>query len=190
MSIRLSKEQAASRQLDTAIDLLFAGADVVSVQTLAAAASNVFADLLRDHNQKAWEDEIVECFPDNEEEARRVLRSAQNFFKHADRDPKAVIDFDEVTNDETIIVATLEYGNLLMLEEGEQKKLTTPMSVFQMWYFAKAPELLLLSPEGMGDKFVQASQELFPDLKKYPRFRQLALGMEVLQARLAKRQQP
>lgn len=188
MRKKLDKEEVASRQLDTAIDLMFGGGDIVSVHTLASASSTIFADLLHAKGEKAWRDEIVECFPGNEQEVRRVLREAQNFFKHADRDPDAVLEFDEVTNDETIIVATLEYGQILRLNKNDRKKLTTPMSAFQMWYFAKTPDLLLMSPEKMGKYFVDQAQKLFPDLKKYPRFHQLGLGAKAIKERRAKKQ--
>ena len=45
--VKLSKEDVARRQLDQAIKLMFEGGDVVSVHTLASAASQVFADLLK-----------------------------------------------------------------------------------------------------------------------------------------------
>ena len=188
MKTKLDKEEVASRQLDAAIDLMFGGGDIVSVHTLASASSTIFADLLHAQGAKAWRDEIVECFAGNEKEVIRVMREAQNFFKHADKDPDAVLDFEEVTNDETMIIATLEYGQLLRLNKNDRKKLTTPMSVFQMWYFAKVPDLLLMSPEKMGKNFVDQAQILFPDLKKYPRFHQLGLGAKAIKERRAKKQ--
>ena len=187
MNVKLDKEQVASRQLDAAIELIFAGGDIVSVHTLAAASSAVFADLLHAKGRKAWRDEIVECFPGQEEEIKRVLRKAQNFFKHANKDPDAVLEFDEATNDETIIIATLEYGELLTLDKNNDKKLTVPMSIFQMWYFAKAPEALLLSPEKMGQNIVDQAQALFPNLKEFPRFHQLSLGAKAIAERRAKK---
>lgn len=80
------------------------------------------------------------AYPGMEKEVHNTLARAQNFFKHADRDPDDKLDFDESTNDETIIVATLEYGELLRLgAPSGRRKITVPMSVFQLWYFAKDP---------------------------------------------------
>ena len=45
MTSTVTKLEAASRQLDTAIRLFFSGGDAVSIHTLAAAAFNVFADI-------------------------------------------------------------------------------------------------------------------------------------------------
>ena len=115
--MRLGKEEVAVRQLDTAIRLLFDGGDVVSVHTLACAAANVLRELLKAQGGEAWQNAIIESHPGMEREIYATLVRAQNFFKHADRDPQAELDFDENSNDETIIVATLEYGDLLRLVE-------------------------------------------------------------------------
>src|SRR5690606_12135036 len=130
--VRIDKEEVAVRQLDTAIRLLFDGGDVVSVHTLACAGTNVLRDILRSQGGEAWHDAIVASYSGLEQEIHRTLTRAQNFFKHADRDPQAELDFDESMNDETIIVATLEYGELLRLgARSGRATVTTPMSVFQ-----------------------------------------------------------
>jgi hypothetical protein len=129
--MRLDKEEVAVRQLDTAIRLLFDGGDVVSVHTLACAAADVFRDILKGRRGETWRDAIIERHPGMEREIHRTLARAQNFFKHAGRDPEAELDFDEDMNEETIIVATLEYGELLRLGARSGRTLvTTPMSVF------------------------------------------------------------
>jgi len=141
--------------------LLFGGGDVVSVHTLASASSAVFADLVKATGKERWRDHIVACFPGQEADVIKTLRRAENFFKHADRDHQDELEFDEVTNDETIIIATLEYGELL---RGTGKKLSDPISVFQLWYFAKNPEALLIDPELGGADIVEKAQMRFPDL--------------------------
>lgn len=176
--MRLSKHQVAIRQLDTAINLFFDGRDVVSVHTLASAASAVFADLVKASGQERWRDRIVASFPGQEDEVIRTLRRAENFFKHADRDHDDELEFDETTNDETIIVATLEYGELL---RGTGRKVSGPMSVFQLWYFAKNPEALLMDPELGGADFVEKAQFCFPDLETLTRDQQLEAGSNVLE---------
>ena len=80
------------------------------------------------------------------------------------------------------------HGELLRLNEKARKKLTTAMSIFQMWYFAKDPGALLIEPRKLGRHFVDQAQTLFPDLKNYPRFHQLALGATALKERLASKQ--
>lgn len=184
--MRLGKEEVAVRQLDTAIRLLFDGGDIVSVHTLACAAANVFRDILKAQGGETWRDAIIESHPGMQREVYATLVRAHNFFKHADRDPQAELQFDENTNDETIIVTTLEYSELLRLgARPGRTMLTTPMSVFQLWYFAKDPRVLLEVPDDSGVQILTAANRLFPGLENIPRVEQLARGAEVLRRREA-----
>lgn len=171
------KEQVATRQLDNAIRLLFSAGDIVSVHTLAYAAASVYANLLNQRGQQSWRDRLIKCYPGQEREIRNVLGKSANFFKHADNDPEDILEFDENNNDETIIVATLEYGELL---RGTGRKITRPMGIFQCWYFAKDPRLLEVEPTSQSDEIVAKCHRLFPDLGSQARFEQLAFGAEVL----------
>jgi hypothetical protein len=184
--VLIDKEEVAVRQLDTAIRLLFDGGDVVSVHTLACAAANVFRDILRARGGAAWYDAIIESHPGMEREVRQTLARAQNFFKHADRDAEEELDFDESVNEQTIIVATLEYGELLRLgAPSGRTKTTIPMSVFQLWYFAMNPTILLPAPADSGVQIAAAADQLFPGLRTMPRAEQLAQGADILRRREA-----
>lgn len=185
MKTVFDKLQVARLQLDTSIELMFRGGDIVSVHTLASASIVVLADLLEAKGKESWTKKIIETYPGQEKDRMRVFTEARNFFKHADRDADKVLEFDESSNDETIIIATLEYGSFQTLT-GKKHSNTTQMSVFQLWYFAKKPDLLLGLPDDRAGNIIRASRELFPDLQKFPRFRQLALGAEVLKQKQAK----
>ena len=116
----------------------------------------------------------------------QYTRETQNFFKHAELDPEDELDFDEETNDETIIVGTIEYGDLLRLgAPSGRTKTTTPMSVFQLWYFAKDPRVLLAAGDDRSASIVAAANHLFPGLTDIPRNEQLARGAEILRRREA-----
>lgn len=173
----LNKRQVAVRQLDTSIRMLFDGGDFVSVHTLASASATIFRDLLAAKGKATWRKEIVDSYPGGAAEADRLLKEAQNFFKHADRDPEKEIEFDEITNDETIIVATLEYGLLI---NGEGVKMSYPASVFQMWFFAKDPRVLEAVNDPNVNNVLESARGIFPGLMNLPRFQQLALGSEAL----------
>ena len=182
--MRLNKEQVAVRQLDSAIRFLFEGGDVVSVHTLACAAANVLRDILRGQGGETWHDAIVASHPGIEQTVRQTLARPQNFFKHADRDAEEELDFDENNNDEIIIVATLEYGELLKLgAPSGRSTITIPMSVFQLWYFAKDPRVLLEVPESSSSHILIQARRLFPGLEDIPRVGQLAQGAEILRRR-------
>lgn len=52
--MKVSKLEAASRQLDTAIRLLFHQGDAVAVHSLAAGAANVFFDVAEEKAGVSW----------------------------------------------------------------------------------------------------------------------------------------
>jgi hypothetical protein len=179
--MRLNKEEVAVRQLDSAIRLLFEGGDIGSVHTLACAAANVLRDIRRSQGGKAWHDAIIASHPGIEQDIRQTLARAQNFFKHADRDAIEELDFDENANDGIIIVATLEYGELLRLgAPSGRTTITIPMSVFQLWYCAKDPKIFLEKPCSSGVEIARQAKGLFPGLEDIPRVEQLAQGARCL----------
>lgn len=96
--IELSKEEAARRQLVTAIQLYFEYGDEVSIHTLAAAARNILADLCEHKgvtNPIFLEKMLGELVkPEHHKEVRVRFREPENFFKHADRDPDEVFGFN------------------------------------------------------------------------------------------------
>jgi hypothetical protein len=105
--IRVSKLDAARRQLRTAITLWFTNGDPVSVHTLAFAAYDVFhtvskkrdpnrrdrlfdTDYIKDEYRRDWHD---------------LIKKNAHFFKHADRDPDGVLDFNLANNEFFILFA-------------------------------------------------------------------------------------
>jgi hypothetical protein len=86
----VSRELAARGQLETAIGLWFHYADPVSIHTLAAAAQGVLQGVAgKDHklpHMRTW----LKKFPAS---VQKKLRDPQNFFKHADRNAKAALDY-------------------------------------------------------------------------------------------------
>jgi len=87
----ISKLDVAKRQLEIAIRLYFNFDDPVSIHTLTAAAYNV----LRDLNKGRGNDPVLvkEWFvkhlikPEKQKEYKKLMNEAENFFKHADKDP-------------------------------------------------------------------------------------------------------
>ncbi len=184
MDIQLTKEEVATRQLDTAIKLFFNAGDVVSVHTLAAASATVFGDILEKRGETSWREKIVEDHPDlKKSQVYNILRNAQNFFKHARDDPDGVLEFSNTENDAVIMIATLECGLLLQAKNQnrkERKMLSTPMSIFQLWNFA-----IKLDDFYIPKTPLALARELFPGIKQCPRFEQLSMGAEILQKREA-----
>ena len=176
--MKLTKAEVATRQLDTAIKLFFDAGDAVSIHTLAGASATVFEDLLEKTGEKSWLEHIVEEHPNlTKPQVINILRTAQNFFKHADRDPEKSLEFLDTYNDALIWIATLECGLLL---KGKNKQLSTPMSVFQLWNLATKPDDFAV-PEEIGTP----ANALFPGISERPRSEQLSIGASVLRKREA-----
>lgn len=92
--IKVSKMDAARRQLDMAIEMWFYDKDPISVHTLAAAAYQVIHDI----NQKkgGGADLLYDSLVIKDEyrkEFADAIKAPGNFFKHADRDTEATVEF-------------------------------------------------------------------------------------------------
>jgi alkylhydroperoxidase/carboxymuconolactone decarboxylase family protein YurZ len=133
MEMKISKTDAAQRQLDTAIELYFAESDPVAIHTLAAAAYELIRAL---REREGLPDEITDAIiPGREAEFRQLWNEAQNFFKHADRDGDAVLEFDPAHTGLRLYVASHYFGALAPRTEA--------MLAFAVWYSMHNVELLL-----------------------------------------------
>lgn len=170
MKVTCTKHDAAIRQLDVAIGLLFTDGDPVAIRTLAGAAYGILADLAeRQKHGSSWRTKIIEDSGRSEKEALRVLNAAQNYLKHADRDADSTLSFDEEENDHIIFVASIECG-------GIGHPLSFSVQAFQIWYLARYPDKV-----GQDTQPVKKSRKVFPDLSTKARSQQLALGHEFLE---------
>lgn len=175
MDVTCSKFEAASRQLDESIGLLLADHDPLAVRTLAAAALGLFADLVEHLRPgESWRSQIIESSGIERKEALAIINNAQNFLKHADRDPQAQLTFDERENEELIFIATLDCSEL-------GGPLTTAMQAFQIWYLALNPDKL-----GSAHNLTLRASSAFHELHSKDREEQLSAGLTFLHAALEK----
>jgi hypothetical protein len=171
--IHISKLDAARRQIDAAIRLLFEGADPVVVHTLVGAASVIISDLVeRHHPDTSWDKFAQEANKITASEYFQVMRKPQNFLKHARDDADATLDFDPKDTESVAFWAVMNLGNF-----GE---LSTEASVLQLWYLAcHAPTL-----DPKLEPYSRAL-EIFGDLRGKPRAHRLAVAKRVLAEQLA-----
>ncbi len=170
MKVTCAKHDAAIRQLDVAIGLLFTDGDPLAIRTLAGAAYGILTDLAEGQKHgSSWRTKLIEDSGLSEKEALRLLNAAQNYLKHADRDAGSTLSFDEEENDHLIFVASIECG-------GIGHRLSFSMQAFQVWYLALYPDKI-----GHDTQPVQTSKKIFPELSSKTRPQQLALGHEFLE---------
>lgn len=142
MTIPISKLDAARRQLTTAVILYFNNLDVVSIHALAAAAYEVVEAIAKKRGHSTLiqrslfdflTDDMVKGF-------RKSMRKPQNFFKHADQDPDAKLEFDPDSTELVILGAMVTYAQIT----GEISML---FNAFSVWFTLQKPEKLGRSPE-------------------------------------------
>lgn len=168
LNVTASKSQAATRQLDVAIELLLADRDPLAARTLAAAAFGLLSDLVEAGRPgESWREALITDSGLPRRQAVEVLNGASNFLKHADRDPVGNISFDEEENDHLIFFATIECGEL-----GEP--LSQTIQAFQIWYLACYPGVL------KGTEPARKSIAALPGMESLPRHGRLQQGVDFL----------
>ncbi len=176
MKVTCTKPDSAVRQLDVAIGLLFTDGDPLAIRTLAGAAYGIFADLA-EHQRlgSSWRTKLIEDSGLSKKEALKLINEAQNYLKHADKDPESTLSFDEEENDHLIFIASIECG-------GIGHRLSFSMQAFQIWYLAMYPEKI-----GHEVEPVKTAVKVFPNLAEKTRPDKLALGHEFLEQVLDKK---
>lgn len=128
--ITLSKLEVARRQLETAITMYFNGGDPVSTHTLAAASLEILRDLNNALQGSPMFSDLEASGiikPDKLALARSAMRSAQNFFKHADKDPNGTLDFNPEATAFYLLDAIEKYREL-------SKENPPIVRVFGLWF--------------------------------------------------------
>ena len=133
--MKINKLDAGISQLKEAIYLFFECRDPITLHTVAGAASNLLFNL--GEHEKV--DSPVRGNPYVRADQRRLwitkINDAQNFFKHADRDPDAVFEFDPWVTE----ILIFEGCFLVEVLTGE---MFPEAKLFTIWFSVKYPELL------------------------------------------------
>ena len=151
---RVTKREAATCQLETAVKLFLENRDLISAFTLCCAADGILegiyknertAILSRQHNQSSdpsnfrfsWKEEWeIRLKPEYKKEGFRLLNAPQNFFKHADKDHDSFYEFKDRELTGLRIFMTIDNYKFVF---GE---ITKAMNVFFVWYGVLNPTYL------------------------------------------------
>lgn len=131
----ISKLDAAKRQLDTAISLYFKNADPVSIHTLTAAAHQILMDLAKIEDIKSFMKDTSIIRKGKEKEFLAMINEAENFFKHAERDPKGLLKFNPEETEALLLDAVEMYMQVT-------KEMPEDMSIYRVWFLLKNPEIV------------------------------------------------
>lgn len=149
---KVTKLDAARRQLATAIRLFFEHRDTVSIHTLVAAAQGVMHDLLtkQDPDKGSFLKTAIHVRPEKRDEYFKLITGAQNFFKHANRAPaEAVLDFYPKAIDFSI----LDVVDMLQRYTGRHQ---AEAIVFLLWFDLHHPGIL--EPNALLERLTQRTQ--------------------------------
>jgi hypothetical protein len=136
IKLPITKFDAAKRQLETAIRLWFYSGDPVSIHTLVAAAHQVLHDLNKKHGGRpSMRDAKAYIKPAAQERYFKTITEAENFFKHADRDPEATHLFKPEGTPFFLMDAVIIYEELT----GEAVPI---FKVFSMWMLLHFPQII------------------------------------------------
>ena len=167
--IKITKMQAAQRQIDVAIWMLFRNDDPLAIHTVAMAGFRILRDLAKKRGLERIIDSIIR--PGKETEFWRSFHSFSNFCKHADRDPNDILSgFQEDANESLLLIAATYYERL-----GCQ--MTKEMMVLAVWYISLHPNVL---SRNVDPTMMALVSEAASGIQSLPRKEQLAIGLTVL----------
>lgn len=128
----LTKMDAAREQLETAICLFFNNAPASAIHTLAAASLALSRDPLHNRGDTYTLDIEKWVRPDKKKEWRKIANAQANFLKHADKDPAAVLSFNEEQTKYQLLESVDAYHSL-------HAEITLPMKIYQIWFAHSYP---------------------------------------------------
>lgn len=137
-SQKVTRFEAARRQIDQAIRLFFQRGDAVSIHTLSAAALQILRDIAKKRNVPYMGQQILGLIrPERQKEFWNKLREAEGFFKHADQGAEDLeIAFAPVTSEFFLFEAIELYRQLT----GTSFPAAT---AYWTWFFVKNQSLAL-----------------------------------------------
>jgi len=135
----LTKLEVARKQLIVAIRLFFCESDPISIETLAGAANGVLRGLAAAKGIQSPIHDTDLIKPEYKKEWISKLHESQNFFKHADRDSDASLDF----NPEWIKFVILEACILIrQISQDANSPLLKECILFEIWFANSYPQYL------------------------------------------------
>jgi hypothetical protein len=174
--IKTNKSEAAQRQIDAAVRMLFAGEDPLACATVAGAANRLVRDLA-EHSKanRTYETLKAVIKPGMEKDFWKVYNSIPNFLKHAEKDADDVLEFEEEWIDLTLFHSAGVYRDLGFEITPEMYAITTIVVV-------QNPKLLTFPPE--------EAAKLEPVIRAFAgtsREEYLRMGPDLVRSRLGKR---
>ena len=152
--IRVTKLDAAQRQLRTAIRLWFADADPIAIHTLVAASHEIIHRLFRNagHSNLFFDSTIIN--DDHRGDFAKLMKAPAAFFKNANHDSGAEMNFHPRIN-ETLIVFSVTGLSRMGISLGVEE------SAFGEWFTLHNPDWI---PKGI--RYNNLPSDILEDFRK------------------------
>ena len=161
--MKINKLDAGISQLREVIKLFFEQRDPIAIHTVAGAVSLLLYNLGEHKDIENY----VRGNPHIREDKKRqwisIINEAQNFFKHADKDPNAELDFNPKLTELLLFDACLSVESLTGNMFSEAR-------IFAIWFAAKHPDLVL---EGSFKDYIKTAIEKGLDVDDFETMRML-----------------
>ena len=168
--IKLTKIEAARRQIEAAIRVLFADDDPIAAHTLAAAGSQIVRDLCEAANVAGFQEFKDWIKPEYLKDYWRKYNESASFLKHAERDGSAVYDFKPEETEYLLLFAVKWYHDL-------GNAMTPTMVVFLTWFGACHPDIIA---KGANDLMAEALRQAAQHAQYLDRDQRLKTGADLL----------
>lgn len=152
--LKFTKLDSARRQLEMAIQLYFSESDPVSIHTLAGAANELLRGLTKHLGEEPMikDQTLASIKPEFKKEVATKLHEAQNFFKHADRDPDKVLSLNPGQTEILILDSCWAYRRL-----GAER--LPVLATFELWSAITWAKSFLTFP-GLADAINRSERDI------------------------------
>jgi hypothetical protein len=167
MKIKLTKIEIAEVQLNEAIYLFFSKAHPIIIETLTGATLGVLLGLAEQRRVHAPLHDSDRIKPEYKKIWLQYIRKAQNFSKHADKDPEDILEWETTSVHFSLFEVCHLYRHLASDLHLKHRQ-SSPAILFEIWFGHKYPNLLLdkeeylsfLRSAGLPDNFSTEDYEL------------------------------
>ncbi|WP_233862952.1 hypothetical protein [Paraburkholderia adhaesiva] len=173
--MRVTKLDAARRQLITAIRLFFDGGDGVSVYSLASNAWEVIDVLCTSAGVESFSKQARENLPAGQTLKYYVNEPCRNFFKHAAQDPNPDSSV-ELRESNVAAILFLAVEDYIRLRQGGPVE----AQVFQVWFIAVFPEKVT-EDDPVAQSKLEDAKLVFPGITTLAASDQIEMGRRVLE---------
>ncbi len=134
--IYISKLDAAKRQLEIAIRLFMNNSDIVAIHTLTVAGHSILRDLSKKQGKESYMKDYMLKFvkPEHRKRCINKWNEAENFLKHADKDPNKLLEFITEQTEFLLWDSCFMYQNIT-------NEHTPLILIYRMWFCTKNPDI-------------------------------------------------